>query len=113
PREASSSVRWQERVAKDVVALPDGGFVAAAVGEPGLARFDASLQRVGDLPVDDAGYRRLAWLADGTILGVTYGHGVVVIRGDAVSRLLTHTIAHDVSASGDRVLVAAEDGVWA
>src|SRR5690606_38748079 len=67
---------------------------------------------VGDLPVDDAGYRRLAWLADGTILGVTYGHGVVVIRGAAVSRLLTHTISHDLSARGDRVLIASEDGVW-
>lgn len=111
-------------------ALPDAGVVKALAWAPDGGRVLASVSGPNDLYVVDAAgalveatnevrtlWRRLAWLADGTRVGLGYGAGVTTWdgRGNRTDLPAGPGSLHDLGLGVDRAAAAMLDdagGVW-
>ncbi|MDP2311964.1 MAG: hypothetical protein Q8P41_03600, partial [Pseudomonadota bacterium] len=111
-------------------ALPDAGVVKALAWAPDGGRVLASVSGPNDLYVVDADgalveaadevrtlWRRLAWLADGTRVGLGYGVGVTTWdgRGNRTDVPAGSGSLHDLGLGADRTAAALLDdtgGVW-
>lgn len=98
--------QWQDRVVKTLTATPDGGLFISAMGADGVQRLrpDGRLE-----PVQDHGnrFRRVVALADGTVLGVTYGEAIIAFAPDGSSSTRhVGPIVRDLSLDVDGMTVA-------
>ena len=92
--------RWQDGIIKSIAFDASGKVVAHAHGSPDIRTFDPVVRR-SDYVTPPTIWRRVAVLADQTVVAANFRHDLYLTRRDAFSRWLGRRSTIDLRASSD------------
>ncbi len=97
-----ADLRWHEHVTKWGAWSPDGrSFAASGIGEHGVRRFATDTWTSSPMRHDSRYYRRVGWLADGSLWGASYGEPTSLWEGDVPRYLEGEEPVFDGSSAPD------------
>lgn len=100
--ELLEKLRWHDAVSKWGAWSPDGrSYAVSGMGEQGVRRYDAESWSSERLSHRAATFRRVGWLADGTLWGASYAGPPSVWIGDEAPRHVGSKPVFDGSSAPD------------